>query len=536
MKSGSLSDNDVYASGRYARLNLSSKSGYMGDQGGMYATSNSTASLSKSMTNSTLDTKGATYYWYWESKVDNLTVDNNFYGCSGSYTLSSIFYGTEHTINFKPLPKPASLTATTTTNTQTPVKLSWQSFSSTDYEKEGYWYIFRKCGNTSTLLASNISFGTTTYTDNSATTEQTYTYYIIFVPTSWTTKPTTSTYNSSTYSGLLTASSSISTTRNLYEVKISAEAGGLVKLNNGTSASSVNNSFYYGTSISYSAVANIGYTFKQWNDGKTSASQEITVTENVTKTASFTANEYTLVLNPNCTDYTVKGSSSVKATYNADMPSITCPERTGYTFAGYWSSNNGGTQYYKADGTSNCKWNSTSLSELFARWIANTYTITFDNQLATTEGTENITATYGSSLPSITLPTKTGYTFQGYYSGKNGAGKQYYTSTGTSAITWDLASNTTLYAYWRPNTYTVTFDNQSATTSGTSSISVTYDLEMPTIVIPSKIGFSFGGYFTEPNGAGIQYFESNGSSVQKSDILTDITLYSYWIIATYSIT
>ena len=123
MKSGSLSDNDVYASGRYARLNLSSKSGYMGDQGGMYATSNSTASLSKSMTNSTLDTKGATYYWYWESKVDNLTVDNNFYGCSGSYTLCSIFYGTEHTINFKPLPKPASLTATTTTNTQTPVKL-----------------------------------------------------------------------------------------------------------------------------------------------------------------------------------------------------------------------------------------------------------------------------------------------------------------------------------------------------------------------------------------------------------------------------
>ena len=53
-----------------------------------------------------------------------------------------------------------------------------------------------------------------------------------------------------------------------------------------------------------------------------------------------------------------------------------------------------------------------------ARWTANTYKVTLDRQGAT-NGSSSVTATYNSAMPSITVPTKTGYTFQGYYTSTN---------------------------------------------------------------------------------------------------------------------
>jgi uncharacterized repeat protein (TIGR02543 family) len=59
----------------------------------------------------------------------------------------------------------------------------------------------------------------------------------------------------------------------------------------------------------------------------------------------------------------------------------------------------------------------------------------------------------------ITLPTRAGYTFAGYYdtSDKTG-GKQYYTSAGASTRNWDKTSGVTLYARWGANSYTLTYD------------------------------------------------------------------------------
>ena len=51
-------------------------------------------------------------------------------------------------------------------------------------------------------------------------------------------------------------------------------------------------------------------------------------------------------------------------------------------------------------------------------------------------------------MPPATMPTRSGYTFGGYYSGTSGTGTQYYTSTGASARLWNIAGNTTLYADW----------------------------------------------------------------------------------------
>ncbi len=88
--------------------------------------------------------------------------------------------------------------------------------------------------------------------------------------------------------------------------------------------------------------------------------------------------------------------------------------------------------------------------------FVNPYTVILDNQNATTPGTEAIyykdNAWYDSTLltspvTSITIPTKTDYSFGGYYTQTNGQGTQIINATGQ--ITGTVSSSTTLYAYWR---------------------------------------------------------------------------------------
>ena len=66
-------------------------------------------------------------------------------------------------------------------------------------------------------------------------------------------------------------------------------------------------------------------------------------------------------------------------------------------------------------------------------------------------GTESVAATYGNAMPSITVPTRPGYIFGGYYAGVNGNGTQYYTASSASARDWDKTCDTTLYAMWTTN-------------------------------------------------------------------------------------
>jgi hypothetical protein len=51
-------------------------------------------------------------------------------------------------------------------------------------------------------------------------------------------------------------------------------------------------------------------------------------------------------------------------------------------------------------------------------------------------------------MPTATAPTRSGYTFKGYYSSSNGGGTQYYDANMKSVHNWDKSSGGTLYAYW----------------------------------------------------------------------------------------
>jgi len=145
------------------------------------------------------------------------------------------------------------------------------------------------------------------------------------------------------------------------------------------------------------------------------------------------------------------GSSSVTATYDSHMPSASAPSRTGHTFGGYFDQTNGnGTRYYNANMSSARTWNKTQNATLYAYWTPILYTVTLDRQ-GGSGGSDSVSATFGSPMPSATAPSRSGHTFQGYFDQTLGRGTRYYNSNMSSAQNWDKTSGGTLYANWVPD-------------------------------------------------------------------------------------
>ena len=231
------------------------------------------------------------------------------------------------------------------------------------------------------------------------------------------------------------------------------------------------------------------------------------------------------------------GTGEVTASYGLEMPSATMPSRTGYTFGGYFTGENGtGTKYYNADGTSANNWNFEDATKtLYAKWTAKTTTITLNMQSGS-DGTSEVTATFDKAMPSAAMPIRTGYTFGGYFVGTNGSGTQYYNADGTSTRNWNLEDATkTLYAKWTANSYTVTFDQQDGS-GGDDSATGTYDQNMPAITTPTRNYYDFQGYYSEEDGKGTQYYKADGTYNTTWDIDNDeTTLYAYWTPKHYSV-
>ncbi len=112
----------------------------------------------------------------------------------------------------------------------------------------------------------------------------------------------------------------------------------------------------------------------------------------------------------------------------------------GYTFK-EWNDNakGSGTKYNVGQSVTMTK----DLT-LYAVWQALTYTVTLD-AAGGTGGTSSVTVTFDEAMPNITIPSKSGYTFLGYFDAN---GKQYYDANGSSTNSWTTASDATLTAQW----------------------------------------------------------------------------------------
>ena len=137
-----------------------------------------------------------------------------------------------------------------------------------------------------------------------------------------------------------------------------------------------------------------GYTFIGWYKGESKWNFETPVTADLTLTAKWQINRYTITFD------TAGGSEvpSITQDYGTAITAPANPTKTGYTFAG-WDKTIPSTMP-AGDMT------------ITAQWQLNRSTITFD----TAGGSEvpSITQDYGTAITAPANPTKTGYTFAGW--------------------------------------------------------------------------------------------------------------------------
>lgn len=152
---------------------------------------------------------------------------------------------------------------------------------------------------------------------------------------------------------------------------------------------------------------------------------------------------------------------------------------------------------------------------LHAKWTANAYTVTFDAQGGAVSPASK-PVTYNAAYGTLPTPTKAGYTFGGWFTQVNAGAKV------TAATIAKITANQTLHAKWTIKTLTVTFDAQGGTVSP-SSKSVTYNAAYGTLPTPTKSGYTFGGWFTQLNGAGAKI-----SAATVVTITANQTLHAKW--------
>ena len=157
---------------------------------------------------------------------------------------------------------------------------------------------------------------------------------------------------------------------------------------------------------------------------------------------------------------------------------VTLPtvSRTGYTFGGWYKE----SALTNKVGDAGASYTPTASVTLYAKWTANTYTISFNANGGTGGQSANVTATYDATMPGIstTKPTKAGCKFMGWYDNATyTSGKQYYDASGSFTTVWDKASGGTLYAGWScmsvtgPSNQSKVYDGAALTCNGGISVS-----------------------------------------------------------------
>ena len=206
-------------------------------------------------------------------------------------------------------------------------------------------------------------------------------------------------------------------------------------------------------------------------------------------TAAAVPNTYTLSFNIKYSGAANPKSRTV--TYNSTYGALPAPTRRGYTLEGWYTTPDFTTQV-----TSGTTVTTARDHTLYAKWTANTYTVTLDaNGGTVTPTTLSVVYDgkygdrYNNSLP---LAKRDGYTFNGWYTDKIGGLEVEYFHLVSKA------ANHTIYARWTPNTYTVTLNGGGG--AGTNLTSYTYGKGAVLPTDWTKQCAKFEGWYTAQTG------------------------------------
>ncbi|MCC5910806.1 MAG: InlB B-repeat-containing protein [Clostridiaceae bacterium] len=260
------------------------------------------------------------------------------------------------------------------------------------------------------------------------------------------------------------------------------------------------------------APTKVGHTFEGWYTNNSYTTEfdfhNTSITEDGTIYGKWEINQYTVTFDS-------QGGSVVDVEtvdYNDLIVEPEAPVKEGYSFGGW----------YREAGLIN-QWDFgtdvvTQNMDLYAKWNVNQYTVNFNVDGGSSVATQMVA--YNDRAIEPIPPTKTGYTFEGWYTDNSYTTEFDFHNT-------SITGDTTIYAKWEINQYTVTFDSQGG--SPVNSQVVDFNTVLVAPEAPVKEGYSFGGWYRE---AGLINQWNFGV-----DIATENrTLYAKWLTPQDSIT
>lgn len=247
-----------------------------------------------------------------------------------------------------------------------------------------------------------------------------------------------------------------------------------------------------------------GYTFDGWySDSELMIPYGFTegVMANVMLYAKWTKNSYTVSFNSN--NGSSVSSQSVSEGDTATIPEA--PTRAGHVFEG-WYSDAGLNESYSF--TTPVMNNLT----LYAKWTA-IYTVTFNSNGGSPVADQNMQTGGNAREPAV--PTRDGYTFNGWYSDA-GLNEAY-------SFTTSVTGNLTLYAKWTFNSRMVDFDSNGGAAVGSQTVVTGNQAVAP--AAPKWAGYRFEGWYSDRDLEIVYDF--------MTPVTSDITLYAKWTMTSW---
>ena len=151
------------------------------------------------------------------------------------------------------------------------------------------------------------------------------------------------------------------------------------------------------------------------------------------------------------------------------------------------------------------------------------YTITYNLGGGTNASGNPATYTIQSTTITLSAPTRTGYTFGGWYANSGLTGNQVTTIGGGST------GNVELWAKWTPTQYTITYNLGGGTNHGDNP--TTYTVESAAIALgaATRTGYQFGGWYASADCSG------DAVTTIASGSTGDVELWAKWTANRYAI-
>ncbi len=329
-----------------------------------------------------------------------------------------------------------------------------------------------------------------------------------------------------------------------------------------TSGSTANSTSEYPNSatVSSNGFSRTGYYFSGWsttsgggvNYQPTNAISHPTAVTTTTLYAVWTGWLYTLKYYVN----TATGGGGSTGDTSARYPTAVSVAsntftKTGYNFAG-WATSADGIVAYQAGNTyaNPVGTNENGSANLFAKWTAASYTITYNANAVVTGSTTSSSPTYDSSFTFRANGfTRIGYTFR-EWNLREGTTTTISTPQGTnignyassaSYGTWNKALNCTAFAIWDAITYTITYNGNSIDPTGnvTGSTTTSSFLFDSTFTFPANgfalIGFTFSGWNLKSEGVSVGGLYNAGATYGVWKIPNNCTADAMWTINSYTV-